>query len=397
MADFNYINSSGAIVPDTSTTRAEVEAGWRAAFGADMPMDASTPQGVIATMMIEQRDAVARNNSELANQINPDLAGGVFLDALWRLLGGARNPAVSSSLIGVNLTGQPSTLIPAGSIAAASATGAQFALSDAVILDGTGAAVGNFVALVPGPIALGIGGLDQIASGVLGWETVSNPTAAIQGRDVEGDIPSRRRRRQTLALQTMSVLEAITSRLYELPNLRSLYAIENYTDAPQVVDGVNLIAHSIWVCVDGGTDAEIAQVLFNTKTVGAGYNGAVTVQVADPTNGRLYDVQFDRPVEKPLLIRVTMGPSSMDVQTLVPQLVMNYVNGLLNGDPSFTVGTDVSPWEIAGIINQQEPTLNVRKVELQLVGTGIWSTDVYDIKPNEVARTQLSSVTVLIP
>jgi hypothetical protein len=39
----------------------------------------------------------------------------------------------------------------------------------------------------------------------------------------------------------------------------------------------------------------------------------------------------------------------------------------------------------------------VRKVELQLVGTGIWSTDFYDIKPNEVARTQLSSVTVLIP
>ena len=150
------------------------------------------------------------------------------------------------------------------------------------------------------------------------------------------------------------------------------------------------------VCVEGGTDAEIATALHDSKTMGAGYNGAVQYDIVDPRSLVPYPVLFDRPREVALLIRVTVRASSLDVQNIIPALVMNYVNGELEGDVSFVVGVNVSPWEISGAINQQEPLISVQKVELSLVGSGVWSSDVYELDIDQVARTQRSSITAVI-
>ncbi|SUW69025.1 phage protein [Bordetella avium] len=96
----------------------------------------------------------------------------------------------------------------------------------------------------------------------------------------------RRRRAKTLALQTTSINEAIVSRLYDIESVQSCYYLENYSDQDTVIDGIPMRKHSIWACVRGGTDAEVAAALFETKTVGGGYNGAVAVTVSDPNNGR---------------------------------------------------------------------------------------------------------------
>ena len=63
-----------------------------------------------------------------------------------------------------------------------------------------------------------------MASSVLGWEKVNNTTHAIIGRYAESDIKARRRRKQTLAKNTISVAQAITSSLYELAGVNSLFS-----------------------------------------------------------------------------------------------------------------------------------------------------------------------------
>lgn len=395
MADYSFIVNRGVIVPDTATTRAQVEAEFRAVFGDDMPTDPATPQGLLITRITEERDAIARNNAELANQINPALSGGVFLDSLMALTGGRRRSSVRSLIVGAVLGGVPGTNIPAGSIAETE-QGEQFELVNAVVLDAAGSAAGNLRALQDGEIIVPAGGLNTVASSVLGWETITNPSAAIPGQREENDVLLRRRRVQTLALQTTSINEAIVSRLYDIEAVRSCYYLENYADVDQVVDGIPMRKHSIWACVEGGTDMEVAKAIFETKTVGGGYNGAVVVQVPDPVNGRLYEVKFDRPEEVTLLIRVTVRSSTLDVQQLIPDLVMNYVNGEIDGDVSFVVGSDVSTFEIASAINQQEPSIFVKKVELSVVGSGTWSADTMVIAPNQIARTQRSSIQVVI-
>lgn len=395
MADYSFIVNRGVIVPDTATTRAQVEAEFRAVFGDDMPTDPATPQGLLITRITEERDAIARNNAELANQINPALSGGVFLDSLMALTGGRRRSSVRSLIVGAVLGGVPGTNVPAGSIAEAE-QGEQFELVNTVVLDATGSAAGNLRALQDGEIIVPAGGLNTVASSVLGWETITNPAAAIPGQREENDVLLRRRRAQTLALQTTSINEAIVSRLYDIEAVRSCYYLENFEDVNRVVDGITMRKHSIWACVEGGTDMEVARALFETKTVGGGCNGAVVVQVPDPINGRLYEVKFDRPQEVTLLIRVTVRSSTLDVQQLIPDLVMNYVNGETDGDVSFVVGSDVSTFEIASAINQQEPSIFVKKVELSVVGSGTWSADTMVIAPNQISRTQRSSIQVVI-
>lgn len=44
MASYQYIESTGVIVPDTETLLDEVQQVWRGILGEDMPVDPETPQ-----------------------------------------------------------------------------------------------------------------------------------------------------------------------------------------------------------------------------------------------------------------------------------------------------------------------------------------------------------------
>lgn len=394
MAVYNFLNDRGVIVPDTSNIRADVEAEYRAAFGDDLSLDPSTPQGVLITAEVQARDAVARNNAEVANQINPDIAEGVFLDAIWRLLGGSRRGPVKSIINDVVFFGVPGTIIPAGSLARTQA-GDRFETIATYILDATGNAIGSVRAVEFGPIAAPANTLIQVASSVLGWETVNNPLPAIVGREEESNVRARRRRRETLALQTVSVSEAIISRLYDIDTVRSLSFRENVSDDSQTIDGILMKPHSIYVCVEGGTDDEIAQALYETKTIGAGYNGAVSVSVVDEFSGQISIIQFDRPDIINLFVRVTVRPSVLNVQTVIPDIVMSYQDGEIDGQTGLVVGSAVSTWEISGAVNQVEPTIFVKKVELSTDGVS-WSTDIFSVALNERALINRSSVLVVV-
>ena len=395
MSDYQFITERGVIVPDTADSRERVIELFRSAFGNDIDTDPSTPSGLLITMFTEQRDAVARNNAALANQINPEQSTGVFLDALFGFTGGQRNPATRSIINRVTLTGDAGTVVPVGTIAR-TISGDQFQSVAQVTLNVMGTATADFIAIEYGPIECGAHELQTIATSVLGLIGIDNATGAVVGRKSETDSQVRRRRRTTLAIQSISTPEAIRSRLANIETVRSHQFLENYTDETAVKRGITLKANSIWVCVEGGTDEEIATAIHDSKTIGAGYNGDVQYDIVDPRSLVTYPILFDRPREVALLIRVTVRASSLDVQNLIPDLVMNYVNGELEGDVSFVVGVDVSPWEISGAINQQEPLISVQKVELSLVGSGVWSSDVYALDIDQVARTQRSSITVVI-
>lgn len=395
MATYNFIQSQGAIVPDLATTRSQVEAEWRGVFGADLDLSPETPQGVIVTMLIEARDKTARNNADLANQINPDLSGGVFLDALMSLMGGTRFAATRSVLAGVTLGGVPSTIVPAGSLAT-TAAGETFRLISTVIIDASGTVKGDFEAVELGPVTVAALGLTRVASSVLGWESVVNKSSATVGRDRESDVRARNRRRLILGLQSVGQNESMISAVMDIPTVQSLSFWENYTGAPITVEGVTLVSHSIYMAIDGGADIEIAKALKRTKNVGAGYNGNTTVTIVDEITGQPYTVKFSRPTAVNLLVRVTVRASAINAQVVVPDAVQLMVKGEIEGDQGLSVGRDVSPFEISAAINFVAPTLFVTKIEISDNGGSTWTSNTKDIKMSEVARIEPSATTVLI-
>lgn len=393
MANYNYINSRGVIVPDTAELREEVEEEWREAFGDDLVLDPSTPQGVLITAEVEARDGVVRNNAEVANQINPDLAGGIWLDAIWALTRGRRYPAARSVISGAVLGGQAGTIVPAGSLATVEDSNAVFRTTGTVILDSSGTAIANLESVEFGPIASPAGKLNQVATSVLGWETINNPTAAALGRLQESDVESRRRRRQTLALQGVSLPEAILSRLYAIESVRSAVLRENKTGSTAVIDGITLVEHSVYVCVDGGSDLEVATDLLASKSLGANWNGDESVSIIEPFSNQVYTVKFQRPDAIQVFARVTVKQSSLDAQVIVPDAINRYVNGEIEGEEGFVIGSNVNPFEISGSINQVEPRIFVVNIELSTDGT-TYSSAPIPVGLDEVAR--LAAVQVVV-
>ncbi len=362
---YDYLTHTGVIVPDTSTLLNTVQDEWRSVFGNDLSVNAETPQGVLITADTLGRNAVIRNNAALANQINPNHAGGIFLDAICALTGLERTKKTHSTIANVDVTGAPHTLIRKGARARTQA-GDLFETTDAVVLDSDGAGTINFRSVEYGSITAPAGALVHIVDSVLGWETVNNSESATPGQTEQSDASLNRQRKRTLALQGISISEAITSALYEINGVKSLKFRENTESVTQIIDGVSMKPHSIWVCVDGGTDIDIAQALLNNKSAGAGWNGKVSVEAIDSISEQKYTILFDRPTPRYFLTRVIVrvGPSVTDPQITVRNAIIAYAENQFENEAGFMVGTSVSPFELAAAVNRYVPDIYVQRLEI---------------------------------
>lgn len=393
MADlYQYLKSTGVIVPDTSELLAEVQGEYKNALGADLVVTPDTPQGVLITAETLARTAAVNNNAALANQINPNIAGGVFLDAILALTGMQRTAATKTLVPGVALTGVPGTVISEGVIAA-TGTGDKFASVSTVTLDAGGNATVDFQAQDTGPIPCNASALTTIVTSVLGWETVTNPSAGVLGTATQSDQAARALRQNTLAFQSVSLAEAITSALYATEGVTSLAFRENVADTTQVIDGISMAPHSVYACVKGGTDTDVAAALLENKSSGCAWNGNTTVNITEPASGQNYAVQFSRPAEIGILVKVTTTNGNSDNIT---KAILDYAAGLLDGLAGFVVGADVSPFEIAGAITREFPQYYISKVELSLTSPVAYSTNAIPIGIDQIAATQASYLTVVI-
>jgi hypothetical protein len=374
---YDYVSGSGVIVPDTGSILGTVQNEFQGVFGAGLNVDSSTPQGVLISAETSARSTVVDNNSTLANQINPNQAGGIFLDAICALSGLERSAETYTVVDGAILTGVQSTPIPAGSLVE-TAAGDQFQLSNTVTLDSiTGSATGNFIAVEGGPVPCGAGtlGLTTVVSGVFGWETVSNVTQGTIGTSEQSDVALRALRNATLFLQGVSLIGASDSALVNLPGVIGVQQLENVSSSGTIISGVSLLANSVWFCVDGGTAQDIGSVLLQNKSYGSNWNGAQSIALVEPSSGQTYTVHWDVPTLVPLLVQVTVaqGTYNGSVVSGVTQAVLDFgANQIAPADPNaqpvqgFYVGNNASPFEIAAGIVQECPGVIISNLELSL-------------------------------
>lgn len=400
MADYEYIKSTGVIVPDTSDLLIKVQDEFKAAFGLDLVVTADTPQGVLIVAETLARAGILRNNAALANQINPNLAGGSFLDAICALTGLSRNRA-TRSLVTATLSGVAGTIIPEG--VRAQTVGQDLFQSVSTVSIGVGGTVDVvFQSVEFGPIGALPGDLNQIVDGVLGWEAITNANAAVVGQEEQSDQSLRQLRKNTLALQGISLVEAQVSDLYATEGVKSLQFRENILDTTAVIDGVTMEPHSIYACVDGGTDSDVAMSLLENKSGGAQWtNGAgdpQSVIITEPASGQPYTVLFDRPDLIPIQVRATVkNVSSLQNPTeAVKDSIMDFVNGLQEGEVGLTVGTSVSCFELSAAVNREAPGVYVQNMETKKVSGGSFSNAEIAIDIWELATLDRSNITVVI-
>ena len=395
MAAYNYINAQGVIIPDTSTIKDEVEAEYKEVYGADFVVDSSTEQGRQIDAEITSRISVVRNNALLANQINPNLAEQNFLDAIYALANGQRDQAERSTVT-CTVTGIQGTIIPVGS-RVQDVNREEWEATIAIVIPASGTIDSSFISINFGTIFADIGEVNTIIDGVLGWETVTNAADAVTGKLEQSDISTRRQRKVELGGNAINNTLAIVTAVSALENVSSLTFRENISESIVIIDGVEMVPKSTYVCVDGGVDQDIADEYYRVRSGGSNFNGDTLVTVTDPTSLQEIPVKFDRPDDKPKLVIVTVKVGTgIDPVDDIKTAVVNYANGLVDGEEGFVVGGNVSAFEIGAAVNAQVADVFVSKCQIaENDGSPVFTTDTIVTQIFEKASITEDDVTVV--
>ncbi len=396
MADYQYISSTGVIIPDTSTLLTNVTATYISVFGADLVVTPDSPAGVFINAEVLAEASLVQNNAAVANQINPNLAAGTFLDAILALTGVQRSPATQTYVSAVTLTGVSGTVVPAGTLAA-TAAGDQFASVATVTIGAGNTITVDFKSVEYGAVPCGANSLTVVVSSVLGWETIDNTSPGALGTATQSDVGARAYRNNTLGFQGVALPVAIMSALYNVQGVSSVWFQENVAATTQTINGVSMVSHSVYAVVNGGAQLDIAAALLENKSSGAAWVGSTTVDVVEPASNQTYAVKFDYATPIGISIQVT-SPNGNG--TNITNAILAYAAGTVPNFPlqtgsAWAVGGEISAFEIAAAVIAQYPQYIITNVEISLTSSISYSTSPIQMTVQQVATTSSGEISVL--
>lgn len=392
MANFVYTDNNGIIVADTSDIKTEVQTEMQAALGDDISLEDGTPQGRLIDMETEARSQVAINNAYIANMWNFSTSTGLALDAWGSNFGLTRNPATASRVT-ATVTGVAGTVISQGSTASTQEGNIFYAENNITIGIG-GSATGVFVSKEKGEISCPANSLTKIIDGTLGWETITNANAAVIGTKRQSDESFKQEFYNSGLFLGFSLWQDYENALNQVDGVISSYIYDNGEDSAVTIDtGLSVPKHSLYACIDGGSDTDVAMALLNRKSVGCDWGGTTTsVTVTEPVYGNSVTVKFDRPTEIEIYSAISIDTSNSslsDPAATVKQAVSDYVNKL-------KVGGDVYPFQIAQAINSAAQGVRITSLTINKYGVSP-ATSPITIHLNEVAKiSDLDNITVTI-
>ncbi len=396
MANYIYITSSGTVVADTADIKETVQNEFKQALGEDISLEDSTPQGRLIDIETTARTTVVENNALVANLFNVMLSYGIFLDAILANFGMYREGATPSRVT-VTVTGQNGTVIPAGS-QASTASGVVFYAENDITIQENGIAEGNFLSLETGEIACAAGELNKIIDGTFGWETITNSSPAILGTERESDAHFKQRFLNSGLFTGKALLENYYKVLLDTENVKSAFVYDNYTSETIVYDTVSILPHSVYCCVDGGGNEDIAKAIFSVKSAGCGYTGENSIQIRDEWFGALYSVKFSRPENVDIYISITVDrgtSASTELEDTVKNAIIAFANGEISGYGGLNIGVSVSPFEIAAAVNTAISGITVKNLLVGISEEEI-STDEIKIHVNQKAVIPFENIKVTI-
>jgi uncharacterized phage protein gp47/JayE len=316
---------------------AELTASLQGIYGADINVDPDSTDGqainIFAQAAIDLREILA----SIYSGLDPDQASGIVLDQRVANNGIIRTPGsftivpvditVDRNVSLVGLDADPNTIdIPAGVFTIKDNAGTQFVLLTSVALT-AGLHSLDFRAVNIGAVAVTVATITAPVTVVAGVTLINNSSGATSpGVDEETDAHLRIRREKSISNSASSFLDAIEGNLLAVSGVTAATVYENTTAS---TDSDGIPAHSIWAIVEGGSDADIAAMLFAKKSTGAGFKGSVSVNIVRP-NGQIYIVNFDRPTDANLWIEFSLAlPGGIiDTASIKALIVSNIVWGL---------------------------------------------------------------------
>lgn len=363
---------------------AELNAKMQAIFGPSINLDPDTIDGQTIGAVAEFISSLDQLAEEVYASFNPQTAAGAALSRLVQLNGIRRIPGAYTT-VDLLCVGSQDTTIPAGSLARDPNTGFQVETLEDVLIGAAGEILVPARALLKGAYTAATGTITKIDTPIYGWQSVTNPSDAVPGRDEETDEQLRVRRRLSTSTPAQGILDAVRGALLNIPDVRQAVVYENDTDA---VDAHGLLPHSMYAVVEGGADTDIGNVLWLKKSTGCTLKGTTTVTIQDSMSNP-HVMKFDRPTDVNVYVIVNLTKKPGWPTDGVNRIKTAIVAWALENQK---IGGDVIQSGIYNPVNTV-PGISVQSI---YIGTAAGPTTTTDITVafNALARFDTSRITV---
>ena len=303
------INENGLLIDEFSTIYNRLADKFKLIYGQDINLEQNSPDGQLLGIITNEIYDLQTLILHIYNSFDPDLAQGVELNKLLKLIPQTRR-ASTKSIVDITIVANANVTLPADYTIIDENKNEWVINAETTLISGTN--IISFNAVNFGAIEASANTINDVVTVFPEIISVNNALSAEVGRDEESDVLLRKRRNNLLSVNSNSTIAGVYSKLFLLDTVTDAVIYENATDTYDALKDLN--AHTLWCIIDGGSIDEITKIIATDKTIGTDLKGTVSnsfVEIflkADGTTRALtHIVKFDRPTEIPLYIKLTVS------------------------------------------------------------------------------------------
>lgn len=363
------VTPAGFVIKPQTQIYADVVAKLKAApaWGPNIDYSTNSPIGQMINALLDNPSELWELGANLYANDDPEAAVGVPLDNLSSITGTTRPDETFSVIKNATINVNAGATIPAGALASPADRPNVFFSLDADVTNSGGSPANlpaNFTATVAGPINVAAGQLSVIATPESGWNSVTNPTDAVPGRDVATNQELRALRTTELYTRGSGTVGAIGAATAAVPGVLSASVLENTGDT---ADGNGLPPHSFVAIVDDGAipaaaDNDVALAVLDNRAAGIPSEGSQS-GTADDVSGDTHTEHFERVTRRDIYIiaTLTVNASSFPSDGLaqVQAQIVARGNGLKVAEDVIALFIRASAFNVAGVIDVPTFTLKI--------------------------------------
>ena len=243
------ISSTGISAPNLATIINYFITQYQGIFGADAYLGNDSQDGQLlgtfsqAVSDCNSSAVTVYNSFSPATAIGTGLASNVKINGLKPILGSF------STCPGVVCTGQAGTFLNNATVS--DSNGNLWSIPNGTQIGSGGTATVTVTCLTLGAITAAENTINQIATPILNWQSVNNPTsAAIPGNGVETDAALRVRQSNSVTLPSTTLFDGITAAIEAVPGVTRVTPYENNTNT---TNSNGIPAKTLCFVVEGGS------------------------------------------------------------------------------------------------------------------------------------------------
>ena len=309
----DIVNENGIQIKTLNELIQEKEQAYRELFGEDVILDANSPDGQLIAIDAQAGIDIRERIVDVYNSFDPDRCYGRMQDSRYKINGIARKGGTFTNLT-ITITANKTVTLEGLDDQYNNAEAVAYGVKDNAgnvwyLVDSATITAGvshlTFRASSIGAVQAIVGTITEQVKPIAGVISVINNVAPINiGVEEESDEEYQIRRNKSVAVMGQGNSDTILGKLRQLEGVSDARVYSYNWESYPEVDSNGINPHFIWAIVEGGSNEDIAEVLY-THCGGAGMKGEVAIDVFS-ANGNYFKTRFDRPIAIPLHVKFSI-------------------------------------------------------------------------------------------